>query len=186
MKHLNIRYSSILILICLTFTSIVLGQNKTDAVSSIHFLSGEWQVENYAQDDVEWKKLGQTKAICQLEHDGKFVSERTTFLTQYGEINMITFIGFDSKANKFKLTAMDKEYGLMDIYLGGWMDDQLIFDNLQSDLPVKTQDGKDLYFRLTYKDISADHFTHLVEGTTDNGKNWFIFSKSNFNRLDKK
>ena len=180
MKHTTIRYRSLLILICLAFTTIVKGQNNTDSMSSVHFLSGEWKVENYFQDDGVWKKLGETKAICKLEHDGKFVSERTTFLTQYGEINMITFIGFDTKANKFKLTAMDKEYGLMDVYLGDWTDNQLIFDNLQSDLPVKTQDGKDLYFRLTYKDISADHFTHLVEGTTDNGKNWFIFSKSIF------
>ncbi|MBL7472034.1 DUF1579 family protein [Robertkochia sediminum] len=182
MKQLHQMVHITAILVCMAFTSGTYAQTETDTTASLHFLSGTWEVRNFARENDTWKLLGTTKSTGALEHDGRFVSERTKFLTPFGTINMITFIGFDSKAKKFKLSAMDKEYGLMDIYLGGWTNNALVFDNLSSDLPVKTEDGKHLHFRLTYKDITERSFTHLVEGTTDQGKSWFIFSRSVFNK----
>ena len=107
---------------------------------------------------------------------------RAKYLTQFGEINMITFIGFDSRADSYKLTAMDKEYGMMDVYLGDWVDDQLVFTNINSDKPIQMEDGKQLNFRLTYFDITDNSFHHKVEGTYDQGKTWFTFSVSQYTR----
>lgn len=158
----------------------LLAQEKPQ--KSLHFLAGEWQVENYTQQGNDWKHIGNTQSRAALEHDGKFVSERTKFLTGFGEINMICFIGSDSKTDRFKLTAMDKEYGFMNVNLGNWVSGDLVFTNLQSDLPIKNQDGKELFFRVSYKDISPNQFTHWVEGTYDKGKTWFIFSKAVFKK----
>ncbi len=151
-------------------------------MKALHMLSGQWEIENYVNEQGEWKNIGNTSSTIELVHDGKFISENSKFLTAFGEINMITFIGFDGKRSQYKLSAMDKEYGLMDIYLGEWINNELIFDNINSDLPVKLEDGGEMHFRLTYKEISADSFTHLVEGSTDKGRTWFIFSKSLFKR----
>lgn len=175
------RYYILIILAIIICSINSFGQENSS--KSLLVLTGNWKVENYAKQADSYKHLGTTSSKIVQEHEGKFISERSKFLTAFGEINMITFIGFDTKVNKFKLTAMDKEYGLMDIYLGKWKNSQLIFDNLKSDLPVKMQDGKELSFRLTYKEITEKSFTHLVEGTTDKGKTWFVFSKAVFNRL---
>lgn len=97
---------------------------------------------------------------------------------------MITHIGFDARANQYKLSAMDREFGMMDIYLGKWENENLIFTNLESDAPYLMEDGQKLWFRLTYSEITQDSFTHLVEGTFDQGKTWFTFSRADFKRED--
>ena len=177
---MNRKKSIYLIITIVLISTVVFGQEKS--AKSLYFLKGEWQVENYIKEQDTWKHLGNTQSIINLEHNGKFVSERTKFLTRFGEINMITFIGFDSKAKEFKLTAMDKEYGLMDVYLGNWVDGNLIFDNLKSDLPIQLQDGSNMHFRVSYKEIIKNSFTHLVEGSTDRGKTWSVFSKASFRK----
>jgi hypothetical protein len=63
------------------------------------------------------------------------------------------------------------------------MDSKVVFANLESDVPVKLEDGRELSFRLTYSQISNQTFTHLVEGTFDKGKTWFRFSKSVYTKL---
>ncbi len=180
LEKMKINTLVITTLLMFLSNSVALGQENK--MQKIRILSGEWEIENYVNENNEWKNIGSTKSIIELVYDGTFISEKSKFLTNYGEIHMTTFIGFDSKQGKFKLTAMDKEYGLMDVYLGTWLDNELIFDNLESDLPVKLEDGNEMHFRLSYKEISENSFTHLVEGTTDKGKSWFVFSRSLFKR----
>ena len=79
---------------------------------------------------------------------------------------------------------MDKEFGQMDVYVGDWNDDQLVFTNINSDAPILMQDGKKLNFRLTYYDIQKDSFKHKVEGTYDQGTTWFTFSVNEYERVD--
>lgn len=153
-------------------------------VNTLNFLEGNWKVENWSfANDSGWQQIGETKSEIITEHNSKFIHEDVRYLTTFGEINMITFIGFDSRINKYKLCAMDKEYGLMDIYNGTWTEGDLIFTNLNSDKPVTMDDGKELHFRLTYQDITDAQFTHLVEGSFDKGNNWFVFSKSIYYRM---
>jgi len=69
------------------------------------------------------------------------------------------------------------------IYFGEWKDENLVFVNLESDMPVILDDGNEMFFRLTYSEISKQGFTHLVEGTVDKGKTWFSFSKALLKKL---
>ncbi len=151
---------------------------NVNSMESLIDFEGNWNVDNYELKDEKWELIGATSSKITLEHDGKFISEKVKYLTKYGEINMITNIGYDNRLKKFKLCAMDKEYGYMDVYFGEWINEELVFTNLESDIPVKLEDGKTLSFRLTYSAINNRSFTHLVEGTYDNGKTWFSFSKS--------
>ncbi|MCL6275581.1 hypothetical protein M3P19_16320 [Muricauda sp. 2012CJ35-5] len=167
-----------------TFLLIVIvgfGQenSKPDFLKELQFLEGEWSLENFeTKDQKTWNSIGNSIAHVTLEHDGKFIQEKVKYITGFGEINMITYIGFDYRLGKLKLCAMDKEYGSMDIYEGDKVGDDFVFTNLKSDLAIAMQDGKKLNFKLTYATISDTGFEHWVEGTYDGGETWFPFSKS--------
>ena len=66
----------------------------------------------------------------------------------------------------------------MDIYIGEFLQDKIVFTNLKSDQPIAFGEDKKLSFRLTYSNIQKDSFEHLVEGTYDEGLTWFPFAKS--------
>jgi hypothetical protein len=156
---------------------------ENDKMQVFSFLTGNWSVENFMlNNDKEWELIGSTSSKNILVHDGKFVNENVKYLTAFGEINMITFIGYDSRIKSYKLSAMDKEYGVMDIYLGEISNKEIVFTNLNSDAPFIMENGQSLWFKLTYKNITDSSFTHLVEGTTDKGKTWFSFSKAKFKK----
>ncbi len=151
---------------------------SSQEMKDISFLEGSWSIENYEfSEEKGWSNIGTSNSVIQSKHDGRFLAETAKYLTSYGEINMITHIGFDSRSKSYKLSAMDKEYGLMDIYVGGWSSGDLVFSNLEADLPIVMEDGRELSFRLTYSSIKKNSFVHLVEGTFDGGKTWFPFSK---------
>lgn len=151
---------------------------SSQEMKGISFLEGSWSIENFEfSEENGWTNIGTSNSVIQTKHDGRFLAETAKYLTSYGEINMITHIGFDSRSKSYKLSAMDKEYGLMDIYVGTWCGDDLVFTNLESDLPIVMEDGRNLSFRLTYSSIKKNYFEHLVEGTFDGGKTWFPFSK---------
>jgi Protein of unknown function (DUF1579) len=170
---------SLLLLTNLSGSFLGIAQGMKD----ISFLEGTWSIENLEfNDKKEWTRIGTTNSVIQWRHDGRFLAETAKYLTSYGEINMITHIGFDSRSNSYKLSAMDKEYGLMDIYKGTWSNGKLVFTNLESDLPIIMEDDRELSFRLTYSSINNNGFEHLVEGTFDGGKTWFPFSKGIYSR----
>ncbi len=176
-----------LLLICLIV--FVLGcpfllNAQVDQMKPFNALTGNWTVENYKLNtNQDWEFIGRTTSKISTFFEGKFVNENVKYLTASGEINMSTYIGYDSRIKSFKLSAMDKEFGVMDIYFGELKDEEIVFTNLDSDVPFKIDNGKSLWFKLTYKDISNDSFTHLVEGTTDQGKTWFVFSKAIYKKV---
>ncbi|MBO0322294.1 hypothetical protein J0X14_08305 [Muricauda sp. CAU 1633] len=168
-------------LLFLLFAVVGRSQNVEipQQMKDLHFLEGTWSLENFENKQGEgWVSTGVSNATIALEHDGRFISEHAKYITGFGEINMITHIGFDSRINSYKLSAMDKEYGLMDIYVGEWVDENLVFTNLQSDEPIRMEDNRELSFKLSYTNFGPKTFTHLVEGTFDKGQTWFPFSKS--------
>ena len=181
----NVTFLYVIFLSMFIITTSINAQNTSlkHKSEALGFLEGHWDIENYALENEKWNSIGSTNSIINVEFNGKFVTEKVKYLTKFGEINMITNIGFDNKVKSFKLCAMDKEYGYMDIYFGKWINNDLVFTNLESDEPIQMEDGKELFFRLTYSEINKQGFTHLVEGTYDNGESWFSFSKSRYTRI---
>ena len=156
--------------------------NTQNNIKALHFLEGDWTVDNLILKDEKWKSFGITRAEFKLELKGQFVREKVDYLTNNGELNMITYIGYDDRINRFKLSNLAAGYGNMDIYFGEWAGKDLVFTNLESDMPFKLEDGKELSFKLTYTNISSVGFTHIVEGTLDKGKTWFYFSKAMYSK----
>lgn len=158
-------------------------ENPADPLKKLDFLIGDWTIENFKSNtDGSWESMGSSASAISWDNGDRFIREMAKHLTQFGEINMLTYIAFDSRLNGFKLTAMDKEYGLMDVYHGEYTSNRLVFTNLESDIPIKMQDGKQLSFRLTYTFQNDQKFSQLVEGTYDKGENWFVFARSDYTR----
>jgi len=174
--------STFLTLVLILFCTVASGQESpADQLKKLDFLIGDWAIENFKSNaDGSWESLGSSTSVISWDNGGRFIREMAKHLTQFGEINMLTYIAFDYRLNGFKLTAMDKEYGLMDVYHGEYTNDQLIFTNLKSDIPIKMEDGKELSFRLTYTFKSDKEFSQLVEGTYDKGETWFVFARSDY------
>jgi hypothetical protein len=152
-------------------------------IKTLYFLEGKWSIDNLVLKDDKWESIGTTSAEFNLELNAKFVNEKVKYLTKFGQLTMITIIGYDSRLQNFKLSNMGADYGNMDIYFGEWVNEDLVFTNLESDIPAKLDEGRDLSFRLSYTDISDASFMHIVEGTTDKGKTWFYFSKSIYSKI---
>ena len=154
-------------------------EDKSSKLQKLGFMIADWNVVETSSS----QESDTTNSIIEWVHDGQFVKEEVKHLTKYGPINMITYIGWDSRLQGYKLVAMDKEYGQMDVYEGVWDNEQLVFNNLNSDRPIVMQDGRELNFKLTYYAISNDSYKHKVEGTYDQGDTWFTFSISQYHKI---
>ncbi len=179
-----LTYHRILFYLALSISFLAVAQQKKihPQLEDVKFLMDEWTVSNYKFEENQWKSLGDTSSKVETVHEGRFVVEQVSYLVSTGELNMTIIIGYDYRRQQLKLCALDKQYGLMDVYVGKWQEDRLVFDNLNSDVPIALGEGKQLSFKLTYLDIGEDSFEHLVEGTYDRGKTWFPFSRSVYRR----
>lgn len=157
-------------------------EKLSNRLEPLNFILGDWNVTTYGKDSTGSRVSGAlTSAIIGTIHDGGFIKEEVKYQGPAFTINMVTFIGYDPRANKYKLCAMDKEFQVMDIYYGDWSGEKLVFTNLESDKPFDFGNGQTVHFRITYTP-TENGFDHKVEGTSDKGANWFYFSHSEFRR----
>ncbi len=162
------------------FANTSAGQEarKDSPLKNIEFLIADWKVSNFEKKDGRWRLVGDTHSSIKAILEGSFLSEKVKYLVGTSELNMVVHIGHDHRIGHLKLSAMDQEYGLMDVYTGDFLENKIVFTNLMSDQPIDFGEGKKLSFRLTYSNIKKDSFEHLVEGTYDEGQTWFPFAKS--------
>nr|WP_298994907.1 hypothetical protein [uncultured Allomuricauda sp.] len=151
---------------------------KGSPLKNMEFLIADWKVSNFKIKEGQWSLVGDTHSSIKAILKGSFLSEKVKYLVDASELNMVIHIGHDHRTGHLKLSAMDQEYGLMDIYTGDFLENKIVFTNLKSDQPIDFGEGKKLSFRLTYSNIQEDSFEHLVEGTYDKGQTWFPFAKS--------
>ena len=84
-----------------------------------------------------------------------------------------TFITYDQYRKLYRLAAIDDTFGLMDIYEGDFMNDNTLqVTNLRADTNFPTNDGGEMYFRLTFTELDENTREFLVERSSDNGANW--------------
>lgn len=141
-------------------------------------LLGEFQMQLFVpNEDESWQEVGNGVAHYESILGGSFL--RKTAVNDFGgtTLTMETTIGFDQKSNQPKLIALDKEYGSIDIYEGNIKADSIEFINLNSGVSFTTKDGKSLYFRLTFYEITETSHKFLVEFSSDEGNTWSPYVK---------
>jgi len=176
------KSKTLIILLASILISFNISGQISEKMKSLEHLIGKYSVTTYDFESGEWIDGDTTSSVVEKVHDGAFLREQVKYETKKMEITMLIFIGFDRRINKYKLCAMDKEFQSMDIYHGEISDKMLVFSNMESDKPLVFDDGSKIHFRLSYN-FNETGFTHLVEGTKNNGTSWFPFSKSIYRKL---
>ncbi|WP_350284397.1 hypothetical protein [uncultured Croceitalea sp.] len=176
----NITVQILFSLVTTLFVHTSKGQEagKGSPLKNMEFLIADWKVSNFEIKEGQWSLVGDTHSSIKAILKGSFLSEKVKYLVGASELNMVIHIGHDDRIGLLKLSAMDQEYGFMDIYTGKFLEEKIVFTNLGSDQPIAFDEGKKLSFRLTYSNIREESFEHLVEGTYDEGLTWFPFAKS--------
>lgn len=150
----------------------------------LNFLLGDFETRVLLPDGQGgWVAGGSGKARFYPILDGTFIREDLNLSFGKGTLTMSNSMGKDRRSDKLRMVAMDKEFSTMDVYYGKVEDTKVILDNIDSDLPFKTQDGKQISFRLTYSKISENENESFVEMTKDQGQTWLPYSKQRFIRV---
>ena len=134
------------------------------------------------QSDKSWKKGGEGTASFYSILDDTFIREDLKLTFGQGTLTMSNSIGRDGRMNQMRMIAMDKEFATIDIYKGEIIDGKIIFDNVTSDIPALTPEGKRISFKITYSQLSKQENESFVEITYDEGKTWSPYSKQVFRR----
>lgn len=94
---------------------------------------------------------------------------------------MHIIIGIDPRAEEFRVLALDKEFGTMDVYKGSYEDHKLPVTNL-GDSGFLVEDGKSMHFRLVYTMPTNGKMYLAVDYTVDRGATWFPFQRVIYTR----
>lgn len=171
----------IVLLICM-FSSLS-AQTLTPGVAPYKFLLGEFHVKVFIPDgEGGWNAGGNGEARFVTTLDGTFIEENIATSMGNTTLTMKNTIGVDGRTKSLRMIAMDKEYSTMDVYHGKADTQTLIFNNLKSDRPFETQNGETLSFRLTYKKVTDQKNSLLVEFTKDKGSNWLPYARQEYLR----
>ncbi|MEL7120278.1 MAG: hypothetical protein AAFO07_12580 [Bacteroidota bacterium] len=171
------------LLVAITFSSI----HAQKRIDELNFLLGEFDVTvMLPQQDKSWKQGGEGTASFYPILDDTFIREDLDLTFGQGTLTMSNSIGRDGRMNQLRMIAMDKEFATIDIYKGELNAGKLIFNNLTSDIPALTPEGKRVSFKITYSQLSKQKNESLVEITYDEGRTWTPYSKQIFKRSEEK
>ena len=160
------------------------AQTLQDGLKKYEHLLGTFEVEVMMPTrDGGWTKGGEGKATFETILGGKFIQEKIKTTFGQGTLTMHNTIGIDPRESAFRLFAMDREYGSMDMYKGRAEGNDLIFDNLDSDKRFQSPTGESLAFRLNFVYISATEHHLLVEYTKDDGTTWYPYAKNIYKKI---
>lgn len=172
------------LLLFIISSQVVFSQKVKPHLKPYVYMLGHYNVEVYAPlPNGKWKQDGTGFATFTPIMDGTYIREDVSTATSTYNLTMINTMGIDSRSNKFKLFALDKEYGVMDVYEGQVSGDTIRVTNLHSDEKFIGQDGQEMSFRLTYNLVPEGAFELLVEFTTDEGRSWKPYARHRYKTL---
>lgn len=153
-------------------------------ILDFEFLLGDFDVTvNLPDGNGGWNRAGNGKSVLTTALDGTFIEENKATGIGNTSLTMKNIIGIDPRTKEFRLFALDKEYGTMDIYRGRREDKSIVFDNVSSDARFVSQNGLSYAFRLTYAFVKKNENSLYVESTTDDGKTWTPYAKITYKRV---
>ena len=184
--YMSFRRFRLLLTLLVPISCLAQVDTLHPSIGELELLVGRFAIKNQSlTPDGGWQTVGWSAATIAPSQAGRFLEEEAQYLMSDMEINMHTFIGYDDRLRGFKLAAMDKEFGLMDIYYGEQTKEGAYsFTNIESDIPFTIGEDQFMHFRLTYDQLSEQGFVHLVEGTMDGGESWQPFTRSIYRRLN--
>lgn len=155
-------------------------------IKDYEFLIGEFEVQVYLpKGNGEWVAGGNGSASFYPILDNTFIREDIATTMGNTTFTMNNTFGTDGRSGQSRLIALDKEYSTMDVYHGKVeKENTLVYDNLNSDIPAKTSDGKEISFRITYSKLNENENQVFAEITLDKGETWRPYAKNKFIRKE--
>jgi len=154
-----------------------------EKMAMLDSILGKWHTVQYAYENNAWKKIATSQVTYSKKLKGKMIAEEIHDLEPDNVFIVETFISYDQYRNLYRIAAVDDTFGLMDIYEGDFISpEKFQVTNLRAGTNFPTDDGGEMYFRLTFTEIDNDTREFLVERSTDNGMSW---SPMNMNKMSR-
>lgn len=179
----------LLVLSFIFYSPFIAAQNSDiekvplEKMAMLDSIIGNWHTVQYAYENNTWKQIATSKAIYSKKLKGKMIAEEIHDLEPDNVFIVETFISYDQYRNLYRIAAIDDTFGLMDIYEGDFISpDKFQVTNLRAGTNFPTEDGGEMYFRLTFTEIDNDTREFLVERSIDNGMSWSPMNKNEMSR----
>jgi hypothetical protein len=172
-----------LLIVFLIFNvNVSYSQHEPTLDQPIDNLIGNWEVIVEAQNQAgEWIKGETSTSTFSSLLDGTFIQEKVTYVAPDMTINMHIIFGLDGRTKEYRVFALDKEFGTMDVYTGQMKQNMLVVDNL-GDEGFLLPDGKKLNYRLTYVFKNKNSLELNVDYTADECSTWKPFQRIKYTR----
>lgn len=152
-----------------------------EKMAKLESILGSWSTVQFSYENDAWKQIATSTVTYHKQLKGKLIAEEIRDLKPDNIFIVETFITYDQYRNLYRIAAIDDTFGLMDIYEGDFIaTDKFQVTNLRAGTNFPTDDGGEMFFRLTFTEINNDTREFLVERSTDSGKTW---SPMNMNKM---
>ena len=178
-------YKIIAVLLVIFYSnSFAQNQEQKKHMEKLSSLIGKWETISTEKDrEGNWITNKPSTSEINSFFDGTFIEEKAKILGNGYEMNLRTTFGYMPRNGKYRLSVLDKEYAVFDIYEGNFEGDNLVVDNLASSTPFVTKDGTQYNFKLIYKLAEKDNHELVVLITADEGKTWNDYQKVAYKRI---
>ena len=153
------------------------------AMQSLQGLVGEWRITSHFSDDrgESWQASpGSVVSIAYRQKD-LFLMETPTDTSVPG-FHVETVFSYDQYRKVYRVVAMDDTWGLMDVYEGTIVGDELLLTNIRSGTTFPMPGDKQRFFRLRVP-LGGDRRTMVIDASEDGGENWFPSFRVEYQRL---
>ncbi|MEW6983973.1 hypothetical protein AAD001_15075 [Colwelliaceae bacterium 6471] len=141
-------------------------------------LTGQWQMQvSMTQDDGKtWQAMPPQTVNLHFTHNAMVLEEKPELKENSG-FSMLTYISYDQYRKVFRKAAIDDTWGIMDLYEGDIVNEQLVLNNLKSGtlFPIGPNiwRGFRLKVDLSLKIKNGMAFRQIaIDKTDDYGKTW--------------
>ena len=145
-------------------------------------LIGEWRASVRMKTEEGWTEPAVDRAVIAPWHGGQQLVEDSKIEMEGFSITLKTVFSWDQYRKTYRVIAFDQEYGLADVYEGAMEGDDLVVTNLRAGTFFVLDDGREMGFRLTWRDIGGDDFTFEVDLTLDRGESWSPYFVTEYER----
>lgn len=160
------------------------AQSKSSLDSEFFDKKGLWSVVVEEPDGDGWASNMPSTASFKGLLDDTFLVEDVKLVSSNGVVNMHIIFGVDPRSGDYRVMALDKEFGTMDVYKGSYQHKVLTVTNLEDEGFVLEDGSGSMHFQLNYDLSKADSVILLVNFSLDDGENWEPFQRVNYTRAD--
>lgn len=189
-NHLPTAIRAALGALLLTVTTGVAAQPEPQSppappagMARIATIAGHWTVTGKVALGGPGSEMTEIATTSEVESvfGGRFLQETSSITSGEMVLTYICTRSYDIFQKRFRMSCLDNDMGLMDIYEGSFEGDRLVLSNVGSQTSYNVSAGP-VYSRNILQILSADSFQVDWESSTDGGKTWKLAARNTYQR----